>query len=94
MQLIIEMVSGGHPGTESDRERKCRAYARAGIPACVLIDDHDGLGTVSVLTVPRPDEAAYADTHRVAYGIDITLPEGPAKGFTIGEEITGPPRNA
>ncbi|MEU5546326.1 Uma2 family endonuclease [Streptomyces sioyaensis] len=94
VQLIIEVVSPGHAGIEGDRERKCRSYARAGIPVYVLIDDHDGRGTVSVLTVPRPDEAAYADTHRVAYGIDVTIPEGPAKGFTIGEAITGPPRNA
>ncbi|MFI2186183.1 Uma2 family endonuclease [Streptomyces sioyaensis] len=93
VQLIFEVVSPGHDGVERDRERKRRAYARAGIPIYVLIDDYDGHGTVTVLTAPRPDEAVYTDAHCVAYGTDVTIPDGPAKGFTIGEAITGPPRN-
>ncbi|WP_330316666.1 Uma2 family endonuclease [Streptomyces platensis] len=94
VQLIVEVVSPGHDGIERDRERKRRAYAGAGIPVYVLIDDYDGHGTVTVLAAPRPDEAVYTDVHRVAYGIDVIIPEGPAKGFVIGEAITGPPRNA
>ncbi|MEI5134413.1 hypothetical protein RB199_22305 [Streptomyces libani] len=66
----------------------------AGIPVYVLIDDYDGHGTVTVLAAPRPDEAVYTDVHRVAYGIDVIIPEGPAKGFVIGEAITGPARGA
>lgn len=93
VQLIVEVVSPGHDGVERDRDRKRRAYARAGIPVYVLIDDHDGHGTVTVLSTPRPDEAVYTDAHCVAYGIDVLIPEGPAKGFVIGESITGPPRN-
>ncbi|MFE6742798.1 hypothetical protein [Streptomyces tubercidicus] len=85
------MVSPGHDGIERDRERKRRAYSRAGIPVYVLIDDHDRHGTVTVLAAPRPDEAVYMNVHRVAYGTDVTIPEGPAKGFVIGEAITGPP---
>ncbi|MFG2529948.1 hypothetical protein [Streptomyces sp. NPDC048516] len=79
--------------TERDRERKRRAYARAGIPVCVLIDDFDDRGTVSVLTSPRPDDGVDSDAHCVAYGTEVTLPDGPAKGFTIGEALTGPPRS-
>ncbi len=30
----------------------------------------------------------------MAYGIDVVIPEGPAKGFVIGEAITGPARSA
>ncbi|MFF8314202.1 Uma2 family endonuclease [Streptomyces lydicus] len=92
VQLIVEVVSPGHDGLERDRERKRRAYARAGIPVYVIIDDYDGHGTVTVLTTPHPDEAVYADAHCVAYGTDVIIPEGPAKGFVIGEAITGPPR--
>ncbi|MGY4973635.1 hypothetical protein ACWGCC_31225 [Streptomyces nigrescens] len=47
-----------------------------------------------LLAAPRPDEAVYTDVHRVAYGIDVIIPEGPAKGFVIGEAITGPARGA
>ncbi|MGX7757203.1 Uma2 family endonuclease [Streptomyces angustmyceticus] len=94
VQLIVEVVSPGREGAERDQERKHRAYAGAGIPVYVLIDDDDGHGTVTVLAAPRPGEAVYTDVHRVAYGIDVVIPEGPAKGFVIGEAITGPARGA
>jgi len=58
----------------------------------VIIDDYDANGTVTVLTEPRPDKAEWAGVHRVSYGAGVTIPEGPAKGFTITEAITGPPR--
>ena len=58
----------------------------------MLIDDYAGHGTVRVLTAPAPGEAAYAAEIRAPYGTEVTNPEGPAKGFTIGESITGPPR--
>ncbi|MFF4290609.1 Uma2 family endonuclease [Streptomyces sp. NPDC001633] len=93
VQLIIEVVSPGNDGLQRDRVRKRRAYARADIPVYVLIDDHDGHGTVTVLTSPSPEEAAYAGENRVPYGVDAVIPEGPAKGFVIGQAITGPPRN-
>ncbi|WP_030416134.1 Uma2 family endonuclease [Streptomyces sp. NRRL S-1448] len=93
VQLVIEVVSPGNDGLQRDRVRKRRAYARAGIPVYVLIDDHDGHGTVTVLTSPSPEEAAYAGENRVPYGVDVIIPEGPAKGFVIGQAITGPPRN-
>ncbi|WP_411143623.1 Uma2 family endonuclease [Streptomyces sp. x-80] len=92
--LIAEVVSPGHDSTHRDRVRKRRAYARAGIPVYVLVDDHDGHGTVTVLTSPDPDEGVYAAEVRVPYGTEITLPEGPAKGFTITESLTGPLRPA
>ncbi|MEU9487533.1 Uma2 family endonuclease [Streptomyces decoyicus] len=92
--LIVEVVSPGHDGTQRDRVRKRRAYARAGIPVYVLINAYDDHGVVSVLTDPRPDEATYGGENRVRFGTEATIPEGPAKGFVIGEAITGPPRNA
>ncbi|MFJ9416426.1 Uma2 family endonuclease [Streptomyces sp. NPDC101227] len=94
VELIAEVVSPGRENMERDRVRKRRAYARAGIPVYVLIDDYDHQGTVSVLTAPCPDEAIYAVENRVRFGSDVTVPEGPAKGFTIGGSITGPPRTA
>ncbi|MEV0278698.1 Uma2 family endonuclease [Streptomyces sp. NPDC050610] len=92
VQLVVEVVSPGYDSVQRDRVRKRRAYARAGIPVYVLIDDHDGHGTVTVLSSPSPAEAVYAAETRVPYGTEVAIPEGPAKGFVIGEEITGPPR--
>ncbi|WP_369366028.1 Uma2 family endonuclease [Streptomyces sp. CG4] len=88
----MEVASPGHRNLERDRMRKRREYARAGIPVYVLIDDYDGQGSVTLFTVPRPDKADWEDIHRVPYGTEITSPEGPAKGFVIGEAITGPKR--
>ncbi|TJZ46153.1 Uma2 family endonuclease [Streptomyces piniterrae] len=92
--LVAEVVSPGHGCKERDRDRKRRAYARAGIPVYVIIDDYDGQGTVTVLAQPRPDKGIYAESHRVPYGKDVTIPDGPAKGFTITEAITGPLRSS
>ncbi|WP_032917615.1 Uma2 family endonuclease [Streptomyces rimosus] len=92
--VIAEVVAPGQDAIARDRIRKRRAYARAGIPVYVLIDDHDLRGTVTVLTAPRPADAAYAAEHRVPYGTDIAIPEGPAKGFVIDASITGAPRDA
>ncbi|WP_413801003.1 Uma2 family endonuclease [Streptomyces iranensis] len=87
---VFEVVSPGYEARARDRKRKRRAYARAGIPLYVLIDDFDGDGTVVVLTNPNPDKAVYADEHRVPYGTDAVIPDGPAKGFVIGETIVKP----
>ncbi|KWT63180.1 hypothetical protein ADL21_04115 [Streptomyces albus subsp. albus] len=92
VRLVAEVVAPGREDQVRDRLRKRRAYARAGIPVYVLIDEHDLRGTVTVFTSPMPDKADYAAEHRVPYGTDIAIPEGPAKGFVIGEAITGPPR--
>ncbi|MFP3991940.1 Uma2 family endonuclease [Streptomyces sp. E11-3] len=86
--VIIEIVSPGRTNEQRDRIRKRREYARAGIPLYVLVDDHDGDGAVVLLTSPNPKKAIYTDEHRVPYGTDAVLPEGPAKGFVIGEDIT------
>lgn len=85
---MVEVVSPGHQNTVRDRARKRREYARAGVPLHVLVDDHDGDGTVVVLTAPNPEKATYADEHRVPYATDAIIPDGPAKGFAIGEAIT------
>ncbi|MFD4246413.1 Uma2 family endonuclease [Streptomyces sp. NPDC058525] len=89
VELIAEVVSPGKEFLERDRERKRRAYARAGIPVYVIIDDYDGHGTVSVLAGPVPSEARYASEVRMPYGTEVIIPEGPGKGFVIGQAITG-----
>ncbi|WP_199844262.1 hypothetical protein [Streptomyces sp. RTd22] len=43
-----------------------------------------------MLTSPSPGEATYGAEIRVPYGSEVEIPEGPAKGFAITEEITGP----
>jgi Uma2 family endonuclease len=92
VQVVVEVVSPGKTNQDRDRIRKRREYARAGIPMYVLIDDYDGQGAVTLFTGPRPDKADWEDIHRVPYGTEVTIPEGPAKGFVIGEAITGPKR--
>lgn len=92
VHLVIEVVSPGKTNQDRDRIRKRREYARAGIPMYLLIDDYDGQGAVTLFTGPRPDKADWEDIHRVPYGTEVTIPEGPAKGFVIGEAITGPKR--
>ncbi|MFC9326501.1 Uma2 family endonuclease [Kitasatospora sp. NPDC057015] len=94
VQLVAEVVSRGHEDRKRDRVRKRREYARAGIPVYVVIDDFDGDGHVTVLTDPHPDRATYEAETRVPYGTEVTVPEGPAKGFVIGVAITGEPRRA
>ncbi|MEU0605948.1 Uma2 family endonuclease [Streptomyces griseorubiginosus] len=90
--VVVEVVSPGNRHQDRYRVKKRREYARAGIPVYVLIDDHDGPGAVTLFTGPRPDKADWEDIHRVPYGTEVTIPEGPAKGFVIGEAITGPKR--
>ncbi|KOU62194.1 hypothetical protein ADK57_25365 [Streptomyces sp. MMG1533] len=92
VRVVFEVVSPGTRSQDRDRVKKRREYARAGIPVYVTIDDYDGQGAVTLFTGPRPDEADWEDIHRVPYGTDVTIPEGPAKGFVIGETITGPKR--
>uniref|UniRef100_A0AAU2JQW9 Uma2 family endonuclease n=1 Tax=Streptomyces sp. NBC_00049 TaxID=2903617 RepID=A0AAU2JQW9_9ACTN len=92
VELVVEVVSPGRDSVSRDRIRKRRACARAGIPVYVLIDDYDEDGTVTVLTTPDPDKAVYDDEVRAAYGAEASIEAGPAKGFTIGEDITGPGR--
>ncbi|MEU2712544.1 Uma2 family endonuclease [Streptomyces sp. NPDC007205] len=91
--LLVEVASPGNRNLERDRLRKRREYARAGIPVYILIDEYDGQGAVTLFTGPRPDKADWEDIHRVPYGTDVTIPEGPAKGFVVGEAITGPKRS-
>ncbi|WP_035801349.1 Uma2 family endonuclease [Kitasatospora mediocidica] len=92
VELVAEVVSPGRDARERGLERKRRAYARAGIPVYVVIDDFDGVGHVTVLTKPVPTKAIYEASVRVPYGTEVTIAEGPAKGFVIGVSITGKPR--
>lgn len=88
--LVAEVVSPGHDDRQRDPVRKRRACARADIPVYVVVDDHDGHGSVTVLSSPLPAEATCTTELRVAYGTELTIPEGPAKGLVIGEAITRP----
>ncbi|MFF4520280.1 Uma2 family endonuclease [Streptomyces bluensis] len=90
--VVFEVVSPGKRNQERDRVRKLREYARAGIPVYVIIDDYHAGGTVTVLTEPRTEDADWVGLHRVPYGTEVIIPEGPAKGFAITEAITGPAR--
>ncbi|WP_329571901.1 Uma2 family endonuclease [Streptomyces sp. NBC_01361] len=92
VRLVVEVVSPGKRNQDRDRVRKRRECARAGIPVYVIIDDHDAQGTVTVLTEPRSDKGDWVGVHQVPYGTEVTIPEGPAKGFTLDEAITGPRR--
>ncbi|MBV7696852.1 Uma2 family endonuclease [Streptomyces sp. TRM70350] len=93
VHVIVEVVSPGGRNQERDRVKKRREYARAAVPVYVIIDDYDSHGTVTVLTEPEPDKADWVGVHRVPYGTEVTISEGPAKGFVIDEAITGPKRS-
>jgi hypothetical protein len=92
VRLVVEVVSPGKRNQDRDPIKKRREYARAAIPVYVVIDDYDDQGTVTVLTEPRPEKADWVGVHRVPYGTDVTIPEGPAKAFAITEAITGAAR--
>ncbi|MEU9076267.1 Uma2 family endonuclease [Kitasatospora sp. NPDC048538] len=87
--LVVETVSPGAENRRRDHVLKRHAYAAAGIPVYVIVDDYDDGGAVTVLTGPDPERRAYASSTRVPYGQEAVVPEGPAKGFVIGPEITG-----
>ncbi|WP_405005425.1 Uma2 family endonuclease [Kitasatospora purpeofusca] len=91
--LVVETVSPGSESRRRDLVLKHRAYATAGIPVCVIIDDYDDGGAVTVLSGPDPERGAYARSERTPYGEDAVVPEGPAKGFAFGVGITGERRD-
>ncbi|MFJ6379966.1 Uma2 family endonuclease [Kitasatospora sp. NPDC092039] len=87
--VVVETVSPGAEARKRDHIIKRRAYAVAGIPVYVIIDDHDDGGAVTVLTEPDSGRREYASSIRVPYGKEAVIPEGPAKGFVIGPDTTG-----
>ena len=92
VRVVFEVVSPGKRSQDRDRVKKRREYARASIPVYVIIDDYDKQGTVTVLTEPQPDRADWLGVTSVPYGTDVQIPKGPAKGFVIGQSITGSKR--
>ncbi|TDU76422.1 hypothetical protein [Streptomyces sp. KS 21] len=48
----------------------------------------DDEGTVTVFSAPDPEKGTYATKTTVGYGTSVVIPDGPAKGLTIGEELT------
>ncbi|MEU9043164.1 MULTISPECIES: Uma2 family endonuclease [unclassified Kitasatospora] len=89
VSLVIETVSPGAENRRRDHVLKRRAYAAAGIPVYVIIDDHDDGGAVTILTGPDSECREYTSSTRIPYGKEAVIPEGPAKGFVIGPGITG-----
>ncbi|WP_316522067.1 Uma2 family endonuclease [Kitasatospora brasiliensis] len=89
VRLVVETVSSGAENRRRDHVLKRRAYAAAGIPVYVIIDDYDDGGAVTVLSEPDPERREYASSTRVPYGKEAVIPEGPAEGFVIGPDITG-----
>ncbi|MFJ7273527.1 Uma2 family endonuclease [Kitasatospora sp. NPDC098663] len=87
--MVVETVSPGAEARKRDHVLKHRAYAAAGIPVYVIIDDYDDGGAVTILTGPDPERRAYASSTRIPYGEEAVIPEGPAEGFVIGPEVTG-----
>ncbi|MFC8453120.1 Uma2 family endonuclease [Kitasatospora sp. NPDC057223] len=87
--LVVETVSPGSESRKRDLVRKHRAYATAGIPVYVIIDDFDEGGSVTVLSGPDTVRGSYARSVRTPYGEDAIVPEGPAKGFVIDAAVTG-----
>ncbi|WP_416876038.1 hypothetical protein [Kitasatospora sp. SC0581] len=59
------------------------------VPQGYRVEIIEGFDAVTVLTGPDPERRAYATSIRVPYGKEAVIPEGPAKGFVIGPEITG-----
>ncbi|MFH8639790.1 Uma2 family endonuclease [Streptomyces goshikiensis] len=88
--LVAEIVSPGNDAHRRDHIRKQRWYALAAISVYVVIDDFTDQGTVTVFSSPNPDKGTYATKTTVSYGTPVTVPEGPAKGLVIGEEVTRP----
>ncbi|WP_168724319.1 Uma2 family endonuclease [Streptomyces sp. A1547] len=86
--LVAEIVSPGKEAHRWDHIRKRRWYAQAGIPVYVVIDDFDDEGTVTVFSAPDPEKGTYATKTTVGYRTSVVIPDGPAKGLTIGEELT------
>ncbi|MFF2142001.1 Uma2 family endonuclease [Kitasatospora sp. NPDC058190] len=87
--MVVETVSPGAEARKRDHVLKRRAYAAAGIPVYVIIDDYDEGGMVTILTGPDRERRTYEYSARIPYGKEAVIPEGPAKGFVIGPEITG-----
>ncbi|MFH8379897.1 Uma2 family endonuclease [Kitasatospora sp. NPDC018058] len=93
VSMVVETVSPGAEARKRDHVLKRRAYAGAGIPVYVIIDDCDEGGTVTVLTGPDRERRAYEYSARIPCGKEAVIPEGPAKGFVIGPGITGERRD-
>ncbi|MEU6812479.1 Uma2 family endonuclease [Streptomyces sp. NPDC046831] len=87
VRMVVEVTSPGDRNHQRDRVRKRREYARAGILVCVVVDDCDDEGAVTVLTSPGAGRVKYTGEHRVPCGTDAVIPEGPAKGSAVGKAI-------
>ncbi|MFJ2739430.1 Uma2 family endonuclease [Streptomyces sp. NPDC087440] len=71
--MVVEVTSYDSDTDQRDRVEKPPAYATAGIPVYLLID-RDSCEVI-VFTKPDGELGNYTDTHRVAFGQKITIPE-------------------
>lgn len=76
--LAVEVTSPDN--AEDDRGPKRSEYATAGIPLYLLVDGHDPAGR-RITCFSRPLGTDYADSHAVAWGEKIELPEPVALGL-------------
>lgn len=74
--LVVETVSPGSDARQRDLVRKHRAYAQAGIPVYVIIDDYDDGGSVTVLSGPDPARGSYARSSRTPTARMPSCPRG------------------
>ncbi|MFD9423840.1 MULTISPECIES: Uma2 family endonuclease [unclassified Streptomyces] len=70
--LIVEITSKGN--AREDRTKKYRAYARAGVPAYLLIDRFDMRGPMATLFTEPNEDGTYKRSDPVPFGKTLVLP--------------------
>jgi Uma2 family endonuclease len=78
--MAVEVTSHDQDTERRDREEKPTAYAAAGIPIYLLIDRE----LCEVTVHAEPSKGRYEDTHTVAFGTSIEIPE--PVGITLDTE--------
>lgn len=78
--MTVEVTSYDQDTDSRDRREKPAAYAAVGIPVCLLVDRDECTVTVH----SGPDRGRYRDTHTVAFGEEVALPD--PVGITLGTE--------
>ncbi|MEU0299061.1 Uma2 family endonuclease [Streptomyces sp. NPDC006175] len=71
--LIVEITSKGD--VRQDRTKKCRAYARAGVPIYLLIDRFDTRGATATLFTEPNEDGTYRRSDAVPFGKPLPLPD-------------------
>ncbi|GAA2602564.1 hypothetical protein GCM10009863_14910 [Streptomyces axinellae] len=80
MLMTVEVTSYDRDTDSRDRREKPAAYAAVGIPVPLLVDRDECTVTVH----SGPEHGRYRDTHTVAFGEQVALPE--PVGITLETE--------